>query len=67
MTAAQILAFLTPFLPTIESQLVALEQNELQPELQKLIATVTNPILKIVLTDLDSAIDAFIKTEIGKI
>lgn len=67
MTAAQILAFLTPFLPAIETALVGLDTNDLQPELQKLIVGVTNPVLKAILTDLDVAINAFITTEIGKI
>lgn len=67
MTMAQLLAFLTPFLPAIENTLVGLETNDVQPELQKLIATVQNPVLKSILTDLDVAIDGFIKTEIGKI
>lgn len=67
MTAAQLLAFLGPLLPTIEAALVNLDTNDLQPELQKLIGGVTNPILKMILTDLDLAIDGFVKAEIAKI
>jgi hypothetical protein len=67
MNMASLLAFLTPFLPAIESALVGLETNDIQPELQSLIGQVTNPVLKSILTDLDTAIDAFIKTEISKI
>jgi hypothetical protein len=67
MNMTSLLAFLTPFLPAIENTLVGLENNDVQPELQSLIAGVQNPVLKSILTDLDVAIDAFIKAEIAKI
>ena len=67
MTLAQILSFLTGLAPILEPVLVNLEQGELQPELQKLIASVTNPELNAFLTGIDTALTSFLNAEIAKI
>ncbi len=64
MTFAQILAFLGPLASSLEPILLGLETNTVQPELQKLIASVTSPDLKLLLQSLDAALDAFIQAEI---
>lgn len=67
MSLAQILALLSSFAPAIEGVLLNLEQNQVQPELQKLIASVGSPDLKLLLQALDGAIDAFAQAEIKKL
>lgn len=67
MTLAQLLAFLGPFMPWVESALINVEDSVIQPELKKLIATVENVELKEFLTAIEVALDALIKAEIKKL
>lgn len=67
MSLAQILSFLSGFAPVLEPILLNLEQNNLQPELQALIAQVSSPDLKLLLQALDGALDAFSQAEIKKL
>jgi hypothetical protein len=67
MNLSQVLAFLMTMAPVIEPVLLNIENGTIQPELKKLIAGVTNPELNALLTGIDGALDAFVKTEIGKV
>ena len=67
MTIAQILALLTQIAPVLEPILLNLEQNQVQPELKKLIDQVQSPDLKLLLSALDSALDGFLQSEIQKL
>jgi hypothetical protein len=67
----QILSFLTAFAPFIEPVLLNIENNEIQPELKKLIATIPNSgstaSLYNLLMGIDTALDQFVKAEISKV
>lgn len=67
MNLSTILSFLSVLAPFIEPVLTDIENNEVQPELQKLIATVTNVPLKNFLTGLDQALDQLIKAGITEL
>ena len=65
MQLTTILSVLSMLGPFIEPALNQLESGTIQPELQGLIAQVTNPELKNLLTAIDTAFDSFVKQEIG--
>ncbi len=67
MTFAQIMSYLAGVAPVLEPILLNLDANTVQPELQKLIASVSSPDLKALLQALDGALDAFAKLEIQKL
>lgn len=67
MNLQAIITLLAPFASIVEPILLNLEQNQVQPELQKLIAGVSSPDLKALLTALASAIDGFAQMEIKKL
>lgn len=67
MSLAQILSFLSGLAPVLEPILLNLENNTVQPELQKLIAGVSSPDLKALLVALDGALSSFVAAEIQKL
>ena len=67
MNLTQILDFLKGLGPVLEPILLNAEQNNLQPELKKLIDQVQSPDLKALLVALDGALDAFLQSEIKKL
>ena len=67
MTLAQILAFLVPLATTLEPLLLNLETSTVLPELQTLANSVSSPDLKLLLTSLAGALDAFAQAEIKKL
>ena len=67
MTLAQILAFLGPLATTLEPLLLNLETSTVLPELQTLANSVSSPDLKLLLTSLAGALDAFAQAEIKKL
>lgn len=67
MNLQQFLAFIAPLASMIEPVLLNLEQNQVHPELQKLIEGVSSPDLKLLLTCLDKALDEFAQAEIKKL
>lgn len=67
MNLASLLALLAPFVGIVEPILLNLEQNQVQPELKKLIDGVSSPDLKALLLALDQALDGFIQLEIKKL
>ncbi len=67
MNLAQIYAFLMTIGPFIEPMLLNIESGAIQPELQKLIAGVTNPELKAFLTVVDAELDKLVQAGIAKI
>ncbi len=67
MSLVQILGFLSGLAPVIEPVLLNIENGTIQPEIKALIAQVSSPDLKALLTGLDEALDAFIKTDIQKL
>ncbi len=67
MNFAGLLALLSNIGPVLEPLLLNLEQNQVQPALQALIAKETSPDLKALLSALDAAIDAFAQLEIKKL
>lgn len=67
MDLSRVLYFMHLFSGPVESFLVNIENNTVQPELKKLIDQVSNAEIKAFLLGLDVALDAFIKAEIGKV
>ena len=67
LNLASILAFLTPFEAILNPLVLNLDTNTIQPELKTLIAGVTSPDLKLLLTALDTAIDGFAQAELAKL
>ncbi len=67
MSLAQIVALLSGFASGLEPILLSLEQNQVQPELKKLIDSVSSPDLKLLLQSLDGALDSFVQAEIKKL
>lgn len=67
MDFKSILALLSPFVAMIEPILLNLEQNQVQPELKKLIDGISSPDLKALLMALDKGLDEFIQLEIKKL
>ena len=67
MNLASVIALLAPFASIVEPILLNLEQNQVQPELKKLIDGVSSPDLKALLTALDQALDGFAQIEIKKL
>lgn len=66
MTLTQILAYLQPFEALLVPEALKLEASGIA-ELNTLIASVTSPDLKALLTALSGAVDAFAKVEIQKL
>ena len=66
MTLTQILGFLAPFEPILKREMLTLEASG-KAELDKLVADVSSPDLKLLLGALAGAIDAFAQAEINKL
>lgn len=66
MNLAQVLAFLMPFEPILKAELVSLE-GQGKAELDSLVASVSSPDLKALLSALAAAVDGFAKVEIANL
>ena len=67
MNLAQVLAFLGPFLPAVETELMNLDANVIQPWVKAQIAKETSPAIVTFLTALDTALDSAVQAAITKI
>lgn len=66
LSVSQVLAYLAPLAPILEPEIMSLEAAGIA-ELNTLIAGVSSPDLKVLLSALSAAVDSAAKTELGKL
>lgn len=67
LSVASLLALLLPAAGCLEKILLNFEQNNIQPEIKKLIETVENQHLKELLMAIDEGLDKWAQKEIAKL